>query len=599
MHFTQAGALETAQALTSLNLTSREAKDRIAEAIGDFRFAAGFGRTLSRLVRQGIGVHHAGMLPKYRRLVEQLAQAGLLTIICGTDTLGVGINVPIRTVLLTSLAKYDGTRTRHLQAREFHQVAGRAGRAGYDTAGTVVVQAPEHEIENARLVAKAGDDPKKLKRVQKKKPAQGQVSWTRATFDRLVAADPEPLVSHFRVTHSMLLQVIARPGDAFTAMRRLLTDNHEPQARRRHIHTAIGAYRALRAAGVVEELAEPDAEGRTVRLTVDLPANFALNQPLSTFALAAIELLDPEAEGFALDVVSVIEATLDDPRQLLRAQEHKARGEAVAEMKAEGIDYEERMELLEEVTHPRPLAELLDAAYEMYRTGHPWVADHELSPKSVVREMWELAMTFGEYVSYYGLARSEGAVLRYLADAYRALRVGVPGDARTEQVDDIVEWLGELVRQVDSSLLDEWERLTHPGEAAPVVESAGPSRPLTANVRAFRVLVRNAMFRRVELAARRDHAALGELDAEGGWDAEAWQQALDGYFDEHDELPTAADARGPGLFVVTEEPGRWLVRQIIDDPAGHHDWGISAVVDLAASDEAGTAAVTVTGVDRL
>ena len=293
VHFTQAGALETAQSLTSLNATSRDGKDRIAEAIGEFRFAAGFGRTLSRLVRQGIGVHHAGMLPKYRRLVEQLAQAGLLTLICGTDTLGVGINVPIRTVLLTSLVKYDGTRMRHLQAREFHQVAGRAGRAGYDTAGTVVVQAPEHEVENARLVAKAGDDPKKLKRVQRKKPQQGKVSWTKATHERLVAAEPEPLVSHFRVSHSMVMDVIARPGDAFAAMRRLLTDNHEPQARRRHIHTAIGAYRALRAAGVVEELAEPDAEGRTVRLTIDLPANFALNQPLSTFALAAIELLDP------------------------------------------------------------------------------------------------------------------------------------------------------------------------------------------------------------------------------------------------------------------------------------------------------------------
>ncbi len=599
VHFTQAGALELAQSMTSLNVAGREQKDRIADAIGEFRFAAGFGRTLSRLVRQGIGVHHAGMLPKYRRLVEQLAQAGLLTVIAGTDTLGVGINVPIRTVLLTALVKYDGTRMRHLQAREFHQVAGRAGRAGYDTAGTVVVQAPEHEVENARLVARAGDDPKKLKRVQRKKPPQGQVSWTRATHDRLVAADPEPLVSHFRVTHAMLLDVIARPGDAFAAMRRLLTDNHEPQARRRHVHTAVGAYRALRAAGVVEELAEPDAEGRTVRLTVDLPANFALNQPLSTFALAAIELLDPGSETHALDVLSVIESTLDDPRQVLRAQEYKARGEAVAEMKADGIEYDERMELLDEVTYPQPLAELLEAAYEMYRTGHPWVADHELSPKSVVRDMWERAMTFGEYVAFYGLARSEGSVLRYLADAYRAMRAGVPGEARTEPVDDIVEWLGETVRQIDSSLLDEWEQLTHPGEEAVVVETAAPSRPLTANTRAFRVLVRNALFRRVELAARRDYAELGGMDAESGWDADAWGAAVDAYFEEHAELPTGADARGPGLFVVTEEPGRWVVRQIFDDPAGHHDWGIGATVDLAASDEAGTAVVTVTAVDRL
>ena len=295
----------------------------------------------------------------------------------------------------------------------------------------------------------------------------------------------------------------------------------------------------------------------------------------------------------------MIEATLDDPRQVLSAQQYLARGEAVAAMKAEGIDYDERMELLEEVSHPRPLADLLDAAYEMYRTGHPWVADHELAPKSVVRDMWERAMSFGEYVAFYRLARSEGAVLRYLADAYRALRVGVPGDARTEQVDDMVEWIGELVRQVDSSLLDEWERLTHPGATAPVVEVAAPARPLTANTRAFRVLVRNALFRRVELAARRDAYTLGELDAVSGWDAQAWQQALDAYFAEHDRLFTGADARGPELFVVTEEPGRWLVRQIIDDPEGHHDWGISAVVDLAASDEAGAAVVAVTAVDQL
>ncbi|MBA2641098.1 MAG: DUF3516 domain-containing protein [Nocardioidaceae bacterium] len=601
VHFTQAGALELAQSLTSSPVASREQRDRIAAEIGDFRFATGFGRTLSRLVRQGIGVHHAGMLPRYRRLVEQLAQGGLLTVICGTDTLGMGINVPIRTVLLTSLVKYDGTRMRHLQAREFHQVAGRAGRAGYDTAGTVVVQAPEHEVENARLVAKAGDDPKKLRRVQKKKPTQGQVSWTRATFDRLAAAEPEQLVSHFRVSHAMLLDVIARPGDAFAAMRRLLADNHEPQALRRHVHTAVGAYRALRAAGVVQQLAEPDADGRTIRLTVDLPANFALNQPLSTFALAAIELLDPASEAFALDVVSVIEATLDNPRQVLRAQEHLARGEAVASMKAEGLDYEDRMALLEEVTYPQPLAELLEAAYEMYRTGHPWVADHMLLPKSVVRDMWERAMTFTEYVSHYSLARSEGALLRYLADAYRALRVGVPGAARTEQTGDLVEWLGELVRQVDSSLLDEWERLTrHPGEQpVSVVEPEPAARPVTANPRAFRVLVRNALFRRVELAARRDHATLGELDAPSGWDADSWRAALDAYFAEHDVLQTGADARGPGLLLITQEPGRWLVRQILDDPQGHHDWGISATVDLAASDETGTAAVAVTAVSRL
>jgi superfamily II RNA helicase len=601
VHFTQASALEQAQALTSINVCSRAEKDQIAAAIGDFRFSSGFGKTLSRLVRHGIGVHHAGMLPKYRRLVEQLAQAGLLKVICGTDTLGVGINVPIRTVVLTSLSKYDGRRTRQLQAREFHQIAGRAGRAGYDTAGTVVVQAPEHEVENARLLAKAGDDEKKRRRVQRKKAPEGFVSWSKATHDRLVGAEPEPLTSHFRVSHSMLLNVIARPGDAFTAMRSLLTDNHESfAAQRRHVRSAIQAYRSLLTAGVIERLDSPDDTGRTVRLTVDLPANFALNQPLSTFALAAIELLDAESDDFALDVLSVIEATLEDPRQVLMAQQSKARGEAVAQLKAEGVEYEERMVLLEEVTYPQPLTELLEGAYDMYRKGHPWLTDHQLSPKSVVRDLWERAMSFGEYVSFYGLTRSEGLLLRYLSDAYRAMRAGVPQTARTEAVEDLTAWLGELVRQVDSSLLDEWERLTSPelDPAEPVDLLRTATRPLTSNTRAFTVLVRNAMFRRVELAARGNYAELGSLDAADGWDAAAWQDALTGYFSEYDRIGTGPDARGPSLFQVTAEPTRWLVRQVLHDPNGDHDWGISAEVDLAASDEAGEAVLRVTGVNR-
>jgi superfamily II RNA helicase len=599
VHFTQASALEQAQALMSVNVCTRADKDLIALAIGEFRFSSGFGKQLSRLVRHGIGVHHAGMLPKYRRLVEQLAQAGQLKVICGTDTLGVGINVPIRTVVLTSLSKYDGQRTRHLQAREFHQIAGRAGRAGYDTAGTVVVQAPEHEVENVRLLAKAGDDEKKRRRVQRKKAPEGFVSWTKATHDRLVAAAPEALTSHFTVSHSMLLNVVARPGNAFVAMQKLLLDNHEaPSLQRRHVRTAIQAYRSLLTAGVLERLPEPDETGRTVRLTVDLPLHFALNQPLSTFALAAIELLDVSSETFALDVLSVIESTLEDPRQILSAQQYKARGEAVAAMKAEGIEYDERMELLEEVTHPQPLAELLQAAFEMYCKGHPWLIEHQLSPKSVVRDMWEGAMTFGEYVSFYGLTRSEGLVLRYLSDAYRALRAGVPAFARTDAVDELTDWLGEVVHQVDSSLLDEWSQLTEPSELLPAGEVAPPTRPLTDNTRVFTVMVRNAMFRRVELAARRRYWDLGELDGSAGWDAVTWQNALEQYFAEYDSIGLDADARGPALLHITVEPDQWLVRQVFDDPDEDHDWGIAATVDLAASDEAGEAVLRVTAVDR-
>ncbi|MGH3387885.1 MAG: DUF3516 domain-containing protein, partial [Actinomadura sp.] len=601
VHFTQAAAIERAQALMSINVCTRAEKEAIAELIGGFRFTTRFGRNLSRFVRHGIGVHHAGMLPKYRRLVERLAQAGLLKVICGTDTLGVGVNVPIRTVVFTALSKYDGSRVRRLRAREFHQIAGRAGRAGFDTVGYIVAQAPEHVVENVKALAKAGDDPKKRRKVVRKKPPEGFVAWDEDTFTKLIGAEPEPLQSRFQVSHAMLLSVISRPGNAFQAMKKLLTDNHEERtAQRRHIGQAIAIYRSLLAGGVVEQLAEPDADGRYARVTVDLQSDFALNQPLSTFALAAFELLDPASATYALDVLSVVEATLDDPRQVLAAQQNTARREVIAQLKADGIEYEERMERIQEVTYPKPLEELLEGAYDIYRRGHPWVGDHPLRPKSVARDLYERAMTFTEYVGAYELARAEGIVLRYLSSAYKALQQTVPESIKTDDLVDLIEWLGELVRQVDSSLLDEWEQLTNPAdEEAEVTGDAERPAPVTANARAFRVLVRNALFRRVELAALERHAELGELDADAGWDAAAWREALDEYYAEHDELGTGPDARGPKLLLIDQEPGVWKVRQIFDDPAGDHDWGISAEVDLGASDERGEVVVRVTAVDRL
>jgi len=599
VHFSQAAAMERAQALSSVRIVSREQRDAIAEAIGGFRFTTAFGRTLSRYVRAGIGVHHAGMLPRYRRLVETLAQRGLLRVICGTDTLGVGINVPIRTVMITALAKYDGQRMRQLSAREFHQVAGRAGRAGFDTAGTVVVMAPEHEIENTAAVAKAGDDPKKQKKIVRKKAPQGFVNWGEASFERLVAAEPEPLEPHLQLTAAMLINVIARGGDVFENVRSLVFDNHESPARKYELaRRALGIFRTLVAAEVV--VADPE-----IRLTVDLQPNFALNQPLSPFALAAIGLLDPgdaaDAAGtghYALDVVSVIEATLDDPRPVLSQQQFLARGEAVAAMKREGIEYDQRMELLEEVTYPKPLALLLEQSFEVFASSQPWVRDFELSPKSVVRDMFERALSFAEFISTYQLARSEGLVLRYLSDAYRAIRQTVPTEAQTPELLDIIAWLGELVRQVDSSLVDEWESLINPvvDPTAPVVPPAPPS--VLTNRRAFLVLVRNELFRRVRLAALQKDDELAELDPDVDWSA-----ALDAYFDEHDEMLTGGPARSPRLVTVDETDaaasGVWRVEQTIDDPAGDHDWRIRGEVDLAASEEQGAAVVRITEVLRL
>lgn len=597
VHFTQASALERAQSLLSAKLCTREERDTIAEAIGAFRFTAGFGKTLSRLVRAGIGVHHAGMLPRYRRLVEQLAQTGLLKVVAGTDTLGVGINVPIRTVVFTGLAKFDGTNHRILKAREFHQIAGRAGRAGFDTSGYVVVEAPEHTIENARRLAKAGDDPTKKKRVQKVKAPDGAVVWTEETFERLRHATPEALVSRMRVNHAVILNVINQRGDSDEVLRKLIEDSHEDERGKQRLLTQAESLKEeLLASGVLERLDPPDEDGRTLELAPALQQDFALNQPLASFALAAFDQIDPESETFTLDVLSVVEAILDDPFPVLMAQAKQARGEAVQQMKAEGIEYEERMELLEEVTYPKPLETPLLHALGQYRETHPWVSESDLSPKSVVRDMYENGQTFSELIAHYGVQRSEGLVLRYLSDTYRALRQTVPERHKTDELDDIVEWLGEMIRQTDSSLLDEWEALTDPeavqraAEAVAAGEELAPVRPISANVRAFRVMIRNAMFQKVQLASRDDFGRLAAL--EGGerptMRAHNWEEALGAYWDEHETLGAGPEARSPELFVVdTSNPREWIVRQIIDDPEGHHDWAIVATVDLDASDAAG------------
>ncbi|WP_336661007.1 DEAD/DEAH box helicase [Leucobacter sp. USHLN153] len=625
VHFNQSHAVEQAQALSSIRIVDRAGRDEIAAAIGDFRFSTGFGSTLSRLVRSGIGVHHAGMLPRYRRLVEQLAQRGLLRVICGTDTLGVGINVPIRTVVITALTKFDGEKMRRLSAREFHQIAGRAGRAGFDTEGDVIALAPEHEVENAKSAAKAAakaSGGKKVKPAKKKSPPQGFVAWSEATLEKLVGSQPEALVSRMRITHSMVLGVIgrgeSREGEALETMRTLVFDSHEPRAVQfTHARTALAIFRTLRQGGIVEVHTNERGE-RLLRLTVELQANFALNQPLSPFALAAIELLDPDSAEYPLDVISIIEATLEDPRAILRAQEHRARGEAVAAMKAEGIEYDERMELLEAVTHPQPLKELLDEAFTEYTKEVPWARDFALRPKSVVRDMIERAFGFRDLVSFYQLGRAEGGVLRYLSDAYRAIERTVPEQAKSLELEELIDWLGEVVRQVDSSLIDEWEALSQPDpealrtaramlgldadDGATAAALAPPTRSVLTNQSAFLVMLRNALFRRVQAASFERYAELGELDGPHGFGEQRWREALADYFDEYDDIRVDADARSPRLLEVDRSSaleGFWRFRQVLLDPAGNRDWGIEGSLDLAESEAEGEPVVRVERVGAL
>ena len=462
VHFTQRQAIEAAQAYTSIGVLTRAERDRVADAIGGFKFDSPIGKDLRRLIGHGVGVHHAGLLPKYRLLTERLAQQGLLKLICGTDTLGVGVNVPIRTVLLTQLCKYDGQRTRLLSAREFHQIAGRAGRAGFDEEGWVRVQAPAHWIENRIAAEKAAADPKgRRKPAKRRAPERNYANWNEDTFRRLTGADPEPLGSSFEVSHQMVMHMLDRPGDGCADLRRLLVENHEPRRRqRRHIRRTVAIYRSLLEAGVVEVLDAPDERGRLVRVTVDLQDSFALHQPLSLFAVEALGVLDPDEADYPLDVLSVIESVLENPGVVIAAQVERLRTELLGELKAQGVPYEERMERLAAVEHPKPLREFLYGAFDIFRRHHPWVEGENVRPKSIAREMCEQAMNFGEYVNHYGLKRSEGLLLRYLSDTYRALVQNVPAERRTPQLGELTDWLGALVRGVDSSLLDEWERLT-------------------------------------------------------------------------------------------------------------------------------------------
>lgn len=588
VHFSQEAALKSAQALSSYGVSSKGQREALKDAVKGVRFTTTFGKTLKRLILTGVGVHHAGMLPRYRLLVEKLAQQGLLPVICGTDTLGVGINVPIHTVLLTQLTKYDGRHMRRLNAREFHQIAGRAGRAGFDTEGRVIAEATEYDIERAKALAKAGGDPKRARKIKVKTPPSDFVGWNKQTFEWLIAAEPEKLRPRLRITHSMVLAEIEQGGDAWARTHKLIEDSAQtPEEKAALSQRTDEVFATLIDAGVVERHEEEDGT-TSYLLTVDLPEDFALDQPLSPFLLAAIELLDPESEAYALDLISMVEATLEDPPQILRAQEREARGAAIAAMKAEGIEYEERMELAQEVTYPKPLENLLDAAFAEYCEKVPWASDYCLRPKSVLRDMVETASDFKTYIGRYKIARSEGTLLRYLSDAYRVLDRTIPAEKRDERLGDIVTWLRLVVRTTDSSLVDEWE-------GAGVEDGAAIAAPTADEVvhdrRGLTLLVRNALFARVRLAALGKVEELGDLDADWCYRSVVWQQALDAFHAVHEQILLDADARSSAYLDIDEKDEKtdhvWHVHQVFRDSDDDHDFGIWGDVDLDATQDEG------------
>ncbi len=600
VHFTQLEAAQSAQDFTSLNVCTREEKSALATALENFKFTSPYGPEIKRWLKQGIGLHHAGLLPKYRVLAEQLAQQGLLKIICGTDTLGAGINMPIRTVLFTRLCKFDGEKTGILSARDFHQICGRAGRKGFDDRGWVVAQAPEHVIENLQLEQKQARDGKKF--VKRRQPERNFVNWDKNTYVRLQSAPPERLSSRFQVTHGMLLNVLSRKGDGCQAMRQLVGQCHEsPKAKKAHTKRAWQLFRSLVDRKIIEFI-PPGEDGAYLRVNVDLQEDFSMDQTLSLYLLETIPLIDPQAQDYALILLTLVESILENPEAILRKQLDKVKSQAVAQMKAEGLDYNQRMEELEKLEFPKPNREFIYSSFNAFSDRHPWVGQENIHPKSIAREMFESFRSFADYVKDYELQRSEGLLLRHLSRVHKVLTQTVPDAAKNDTAREMELYLGTMIIQVDSSLLDEWEKMRDPSyqpkaaaAAAPSPDTIGSSPDITKDPKAFTAEIRNLIFSFLRGLVISDYeAALAKLafpeDADGQpWNVDRLRLAMDQYYGEHSQLclnPNARNIRHT-YVIPSEDKTSWKIQQMLVDPEDHNDWVAEFEVNLSESKATG------------
>jgi hypothetical protein len=597
VHFTQAEAAESAQDFTSINVCTRDEKNLIAAALEGFKFNSPYGPEIKRWLRHGIGLHHAGLLPKYRVLVEQFAQNGLLKIICGTDTLGVGINVPIRTVLFSKLCKYDGQKTAILSARDFHQISGRAGRKGFDEKGWVVAQAPGHVVENLKLESKASRDGKKV--VKRKAPDKNFVNWDKNTFQRLLAAAPERLSSRFQISHGMLLNVLSRPGDSCRAMQEIIHHSHEtPNAKSQHIKRGWQLFRSLLDRKVIEFI-PPSCNGSYLRVNLELQDDFSMDQTLSLYVLDTIPMLDPNAPDYALDLVTLVESILEDPDIILRRQLDKLKNRKMAEMKLEGIEFDKRIEELEKLEHPKPRREFIYATFNAFADRHPWVGQENIRPKSIVREMFENFRSFADYIKDYELQRAEGVLLRHVSSVYKVMRQTVPDPAKNDAVREMELYLEAMLRQVDSSLLEEWEKMRDPAFQRTETKELTPpgaeeaKQDVTRDTKAFTAAIRISLFTFLRAWTINDfEQALSVLSAiadaeERPWTAERLKQALEAYLVDHEFLCLDPNARNSRHTYVnaSEDKRTWRVQQMLVDPEQANDWVAEFLVDLQKSRE--------------
>lgn len=616
VHFTQRETAQNAQNFTSLNVTTKEEKAAIARELTDVKFNSPHGPDMKRWIRQGVGVHHAGLLPKYRLLVERLAQKGLLKVICGTDTLGVGINVPIRTVLFTRLCKYDGEKTAILSARDFHQVSGRAGRKGFDDQGWVVAQAPEHVVENIELDKKRAQGKKKI--VKRKPPDRNFVNWNKETFERLIESPPERLVSRFQVTHGMLLNMMSRNEDGCEALRTLIKECHDPESLKAgHTKRAWQLFRSLLDRKIIE-FTEPRPSGAKLRVNVELQDDFSLDQVLSLYLLDTIGILDATIPEYPFVLLTLIESILENPIVILRKQLDAVKTAKMAEMKAEGIPYEERIEKLETLEYPKPNREFIYGTFNDFADRHPWVGQEAIRPKSIVREMFETYSSFGDYVRTYDLKRAEGLLLRHINSVYRVLSQTVPDSDKTDEVLEIEIYLREMIRAVDSTLFDEWERMRDPAYRPPDTDeteirplSPADSEPdITRDRKQFTALIRTRIFSFLSYLARNDfngaeRALLRGADYEDSdenaatpdpkspetepWTAERLESAMDEYRADHAFLRLDPEARNIRHTHVSMSPdGDYQqIHQMLIDPDEDNDWTAEFRVYLAESRAAG------------
>jgi superfamily II RNA helicase len=605
VHFTQLEAAQSAQDFTSINVCTREEKNAIANVLEGFKFSSPYGPEIRRWLKHGIGLHHAGLLPKYRVLVEQLTQKGLLKLICGTDTLGAGINMPIRTVLFSRLCKFDGQKTAILGARDFHQISGRAGRKGFDDRGWVVAQAPEHVIENIKLEQKAARDGKKSPK--RKPPEKNFVNWDKQTFGRLMHAQPERLSSRFHVTHGMLLNVLSRKGDGCRAMQRLIRDCHEtPRTKKEHAKRAWQLFRSLLDRKIIEYVPRTK-DGAHLRVNVALQDDFSMDQALSLYLLDTIPLIDPNALDYPLVLLTLVESILEDPDLILRKQLDKLKGRKVAEMKMAGLEYDERMEELEKLEYPKPNREFVYSTFNAFSDKHPWVGQENIRPKSIAREMFENFRSFSDYVRDYELQRSEGLLLRHLNSAYKVLAQTVPDSAKTDPVREMELYLSTMIRQVDSSLLDEWEKMRDPNyqphAAAKEVRPPGAEeaeKDITRDVKVFTANIRTRIFSFLRgLVNGEFEQALSHLTSPTDPDGQTWtperlEKLLEDFHVAHEHICLDPNARNlRHTYVVPAQDKRtWCIQQMLVDPQEHNDWVAEFEVDLAASRSRGEPALS-------